>query len=134
MDALKSFLMQNATTKTEETQEAMPKESAEKYKIFSLDKAIVPSDYFVTVNEQHQCICPICGYEYVHPSGVRYVEGNDNGEAGWHGRGSLMVTSFVGECGHEWDICFGFHKGLMFVFTRILSEKAIPTESLDFRR
>lgn len=63
--------------------------------------------------------CAVCGYEYVRVVYMREVAGNDNYEAGWCGRGDLNVIGFEGECGHEFELCFGFHKGNVHVFGRV---------------
>ena len=63
-------------------------------------------------------VCPDCGFEYIHIGEPRKVSGNDNYDA-WSGRGDLLVIPFSGECGSEWEICFGFHKGNTDVFVRV---------------
>jgi hypothetical protein len=63
--------------------------------------------------------CPVCGSEYVSVSNMREVSGEDNYKAGWLGRGDLNVIGFSGECGHEFELCFGFHKGNTAAFCRI---------------
>ena len=66
--------------------------------------------------------CPVCGFEYNHMGEPKTINGNDNGEAGWWGRGDLVVIPVEGECGCLWEICFGFHKGSIYSFSRVLSE------------
>ncbi|GEM_PF-6562116 len=60
--------------------------------------------------------CPECGFYYAHPHPPEVIDGKDNSEAGWGGRGSLIRILFEGECGHSWYICFGFHKGQVIAF------------------
>lgn len=67
--------------------------------------------------------CAVCGHEYVHVVYMREVPGNDNYAAGWWGRGNLNVIGFEGECGHEFEVCFGFHKGNVHVFGRVSVER-----------
>lgn len=71
-------------------------------------------------------VCPDCGFEYNHIGEPRKVSGNDNYDA-WAGRGDLLVIPFSGECGSEWEMCFGFHKGNTDVFVRV--RKACSEES-----
>jgi len=63
-------------------------------------------------------VCPVCSFEYTHIGEPRTVNGNDNYDA-WSGRGDLLVIPFTGECGSEWEICFGFHKGNTDTFVRV---------------
>lgn len=62
--------------------------------------------------------CPACGNTYIHTMPPEYEKGNDNYDASWQGRGDLIVIPVWGECGHNWEICFGFHKGQTFSFVR----------------
>ena len=94
------------------------------YTRFAADKAVVPSDSWNDETIRHQVVCPVCGFNCTHPEGVRTVSGNDEYAASWPGRGDLTVLSFEGECGHHWELCFGFHKGEVFVFSRVLSPEA----------
>jgi len=63
--------------------------------------------------------CPLCRDTYQHTGHQQTILGNDNYEAGWEGRGDLLVVPLEGECGHLWEICLGFHKGETFVFVRV---------------
>lgn len=63
-------------------------------------------------------ICPICGEFYNHLKFQGEVDGEDSYKAGWGGRGDLLILEFVGECGHLWQLLFGFHKGYMAVLVR----------------
>ena len=67
-------------------------------------------------------VCPVCGFEYAHIGEIRKEEGHDHGDAGWKGRGDLVVIPIEGECGCLWDICFGFHKGNIAAFVRVVKE------------
>jgi len=67
--------------------------------------------------------CPVCGDEHVRVTDTRGVQGHDNYKAGWWGRGDLDVIKFRGECDHEFELCFGFHKGNVSVFCRVLGER-----------
>jgi hypothetical protein len=60
-------------------------------------------------------LCPACGFEYNHHNGARLIDGEDHYRA-WMGRGDLMKVGFIGECGHYWSLCIGFHKGELFLY------------------
>ena len=65
--------------------------------------------------------CPVClgdSGEFQHAGEPRVIPGNDSYEAGWPGRGDLIVIPFSGECGHDWELCVGFHKGNNSIFAR----------------
>jgi hypothetical protein len=59
--------------------------------------------------------CPVCGFEYVHPSSAGIIDGRDNYEA-WAGRGDLVLCRFWYESGHVFSLNFGFHKGNTICF------------------
>ena len=64
--------------------------------------------------------CPICADTYQHvTSSWQHIAGRDNYEAGWGGRGDLVILPLWGECGHRWELCLGAHKGETFVFIRV---------------
>lgn len=46
-------------------------------------------------------------------------DGGDNYEAKWGGRGDLAVIPMWGECGSQWEVCIGFHKGQSRIFVRV---------------
>lgn len=70
--------------------------------------------------------CPLCRDTYQHTDTPQTIAGNDNYAAGWEGRGDLLMIPIEGECGHLWEICFGFHKGETFVFVRVGSVRVTP--------
>lgn len=61
--------------------------------------------------------CPICRQEYTHFQSP-IVKDNGDYLNGWNGRGDLIVIPVEGECGHNWELCFGQHKGMTFAFIR----------------
>ena len=63
--------------------------------------------------------CPICGESYQHADVYQHIPGRDNYEAGWGGRGDLVIIPVWCEFDHVWQLCFGFHKGATFVFVRV---------------
>ena len=65
-------------------------------------------------------VCPVCGYNYQHLGIPFVIDGNDNYEARWGGRGDLTVIPVYGECGCKWELCFGEHKGNIESFVRII--------------
>ena len=64
--------------------------------------------------------CPICGFEYQHCLTPQVADSQDSYEAHWGGRGDLIVIPVWGECGSEWEMCFGFHKGVTGTFVRLI--------------
>ncbi|MCD6293340.1 MAG: GIY-YIG nuclease family protein [Deltaproteobacteria bacterium] len=70
--------------------------------------------------------CPECGSEYQHFGAPVIKTGNDNYEAGWPGRGDLLVIPISGECGSKWEICLGFHKGQTGAFINLLDSCKEP--------
>lgn len=62
-----------------------------------------------------EVLCPVCRHDYTHPVDPIMVDGEDAGKA-WSGRGDAVKVPFVGECGHRFALCFGFHKGQTFCF------------------
>lgn len=69
-------------------------------------------------------VCPVCKSTYNHVNPPYMVRGNDSYESGGHGRGDLSVIPLNGECGSQWEICAGFHKGQTQVFARLLKSCA----------
>lgn len=68
-----------------------------------------------------QVLCPACDDNHVHIGMPQGVDGQDNYKA-WKGRGDLVVVPMFCERGrHEWDFCFGFHKGATYSFIRNLT-------------
>jgi hypothetical protein len=63
--------------------------------------------------------CPVCADTYQHVERRQTVPGRDAYEAGWGGRGDLVVLPVWGECEHRWELCFGSHKGETFCFVRV---------------
>jgi hypothetical protein len=63
--------------------------------------------------------CPVCHFDCIHEGAPYVVPGHDNYEAGWDGRGDLVVVPMEGECGSRFDLCFGFHKGQLMSFVRL---------------
>jgi hypothetical protein len=63
--------------------------------------------------------CPVCADTYQHVETWQVVPGRDSYEAGWGGRGDLVVLPIWGECEHRWELCFGSHKGETFCFVRV---------------
>lgn len=71
-------------------------------------------------------VCPVCFSENVHFGKPVFKDGNDNYEADWGGRGSLIHIPMISEqCDHAWEICFGFHKGDTKFFYRIIENRKI---------
>lgn len=73
-----------------------------------------------------EVVCPCCGHEYQHFGQPDLIDSGDDYNAGWGGRGDLIVIPFCGECGSEWDLCFGFHKGVTATFIRVRIDCRAP--------
>lgn len=69
-------------------------------------------------HDQRAILCPVCGGDYIHLSAPHVVLGNDSGAAGWAGRGDLVSIKASCESGHEYEVCFGQHKGQTYAFCR----------------
>jgi hypothetical protein len=76
-------------------------------------------DFFSGTPEYKRLRCPVCSDSYQHVETWQVVPGRDNYEAGWGGRGDLVVLPVWGECEHRWELCFGSHKGETFCFVRV---------------
>ena len=64
--------------------------------------------------------CPICADTYQHvTSSWQHIPGRDNYEAGWGGRGDLVILPLWCERDHRWELCLGAHKGETFCFVRV---------------
>ena len=66
-------------------------------------------------------VCPICQYDHTHIGTPKVVDSQDNYKA-WVGRGDKIVLPVESECGSEFQICFGYHKGQNFIYTEILKK------------
>lgn len=72
---------------------------------------------FSNIAEENQLKCPLCDFNYNHFIGKPELkDGKDTSGAGWSGRGDLVTIKLWGECGHNWSLNFGFHKGNIFCF------------------
>lgn len=63
----------------------------------------------------NKLLCPRCHFDYIHLGPARVINGEDNYKA-WHGRGDLVAIDAWCEDGHQFQICFGFHKGQTFAY------------------
>jgi hypothetical protein len=88
---------------------------------FSLKESYDPNMYMM--------VCPVCKDTYSHQYKIEEVDGQDDYRAGWGGRGDLTVISYFGECGHQWEICLGFHKGQTYAFVNIRDDIQIDFSS-----
>jgi len=55
--------------------------------------------------------CPECGDEYTRLIKAEMMDGDDSYKTGMGVRGDVLVVSFFAECGSEFSINYGFHKG-----------------------
>ena len=63
---------------------------------------------------QRDLHCPSCGCPNSHVKAPHLIMDDK-----WHGNGELAITPLWSECGCEWEICIGFHKGKAPIFIRI---------------
>lgn len=81
-------------------------------------KTMIPTLVTNTEFDASKILCPVCGGTYSHLMHTETKEGCDKGLA-WQGRGDCHVIEFKGECGHNWALCVGFHKGENFLFMTV---------------
>lgn len=66
-------------------------------------------------------VCPICRCEYVHIVGVGTKQGGATGYATGTGvKGDVITLTFFGECGSEFELNYGSHKGYTFVWKDVI--------------
>jgi len=103
--------------------------------ICSLKKAISEeAAFFGGVPHVLEMVCPVCGDSYTQVVNQKRIEGEDGYQA-WSGKGDCFKVLFHGECGAEWNVCFGFHKGNTAAFVEILHscvDAAEPTVRVYF--
>jgi hypothetical protein len=85
----------------------------------SIRRLIAPADTASGYGELglpgHVLHCPECRSDYVGWDGVPAIEMSDDNSA-WEGRGSVLTIPMQGECGHNFVISLGFHKGRTWLF------------------
>lgn len=80
-------------------------------------------------------VCPACGYDYSHIRSCHTALGNDKYEGGkaypgTEARGvtpfrrDCLVITLDGECEHAWEIRIQQHKGINYVWTRLVAPVA----------
>lgn len=67
-----------------------------------------------TYLDQGLITCPVCGFDYTHVKECKEIY-SDGGTAWSGGRGSATYVYMYGECGHEWRVRFGNHKGQTYL-------------------
>ena len=82
-------------------------------------------------------LCPVCKYNYSHigkPEPLIGTDGVFNNPGGkvltWEGRGNGIGVRVSGECGHNWTVCMGTHKGISSLFA--VRQEDSPTFIPDF--
>jgi hypothetical protein len=63
-------------------------------------------------------VCPFCGFNYNHEGAPQVRHGRDHYVTQLGVRGDVIVLPFECEQGHRWALCFGYHKGNIYVFAR----------------
>jgi hypothetical protein len=77
-------------------------------------RPLIDNDKKAYGSGQRVLLCPNCGAinSHVNPP---YMLVNSQ----WHGDGALCVTPISSECGSEWELCVGEHKGDALIFARV---------------
>ena len=110
---------------------------------FQIDlKTMHPTDLVVETPDDHwKMVCPYCGDDYVHHTGVRaferdYEDGpsralsTEDPDPRWiaddlnlnpSSRRNGLYIDFWAECGHEWILAFYQHKGQTFLSSRVIA-------------
>lgn len=65
-------------------------------------------------SDQRNLYCPVCGCINSHVRSPYFMV-----DEKWHGNGELAVTPLWSECGSEWQVCIGSHKGDAPIFVRV---------------
>lgn len=65
-------------------------------------------------SDQRNLFCPVCHCINTHVNAPYLLVSSS-----WHGNGELAVTPLWSECGSEWEVCIGFHKGDAPIFVRV---------------
>ena len=55
--------------------------------------------------------CPRCGDHWIHPDESFTLESPATAGTVWRGYDHVAVQTFWGECGSQFQLCFGFHAG-----------------------
>ncbi|MCH4811847.1 hypothetical protein [Vreelandella neptunia] len=63
---------------------------------------------------QRNLYCPVCKCINSHVKPPFFMV-----DEKWHGNGVLAVTPMWSECGSEWEVCIGSHKGDAPIFIRV---------------
>lgn len=84
-------------------------------------------------------VCPICEFDYVHPTRLEADRGGDLVEIDADGvgfatrprsvRGVVTTLEFVCEAGHRFSLSFRFHKGRTFIWCSRLANCAVTEGS-----
>lgn len=88
----------------------------------------------------HAVICPKCGFNYSHIRSCYTALGQDEHEGGvaypgTEARGvttyrrDCLVITFDGECEHAWEVRIQQHKGINYIWTRLVE----PLEDGELR-
>jgi hypothetical protein len=91
-------------------------------RLYPLAESIEREESVFGYRSMRRLICPVCGHENAHLDSPRFHESGDGHEAGWEGCGDLVEVPVEGECGHNWSVCFGFHKGDVVSFVKVAVE------------
>ena len=74
----------------------------------------ISQELIASGSDQRNLKCPICGHPNAHISAPYMILDDD-----WHGNGELAIIPLSSECGSEWHVCIGSHKGDAPIFVRV---------------
>jgi len=74
----------------------------------------ISKDQITVGSDQRELYCPICQCLNTH---IKSADLDFQDE--WHGNGEVSITKLWSECGSEWEVCIGYHKGTASIFARI---------------
>jgi hypothetical protein len=77
-------------------------------------RPLISNDQLTVGSGQRNLYCPVCGCINSHIKPPFFMI-----DEKWQGNGSLAVTPLWSECGSEWEVCIGSHKGDAPIFVRI---------------
>ena len=70
-------------------------------------------------NRKTRLVCPVCGFDYVHPIGITCAPTENTGGTlkvigdviSWNGHADVVTLKFFCEDGHHFEYQLQFHKG-----------------------
>ena len=87
-------------------------------RVLGIQHVLSAEDYFAMPIQALQC--PTCGDLYQHSEQPYSIDSRDKAGTIWEGRGDVLAVPIWGECGLQWLLCLGFHKGYTGIFVRLV--------------